>query len=87
MKKLSLRQAARSNITRLRLPNWVNNADYVEIDTMGGEIVGWIKLYSPLNESIGVENPKKLPLFFFDLDKEEWLPWHEELNTLSEDVP
>lgn len=51
---ISIRQAAARGITRVRKQIWVNPEDHLEIAIVDGAPGPWLKLWSPLNEGVGV---------------------------------
>ena len=75
---LSLNDAVKFRIPRLRLPHWSNPRDYIRIDiTEDGELGPWFHLYSPGHASLGQKNP--LPVLWsvvgIDPDRKVYLPY------------
>lgn len=62
---ISIRQAARLGIERLRQPNWSNPLDHIKIDLLKdyqdgkltGEFGPWIHLYAPFNKECNGRDP------------------------------
>lgn len=55
---LSLRDAVRFRITRLRLPHWSSQSDYIRIEiTEDGELGPQFQLYSDALPFLGKSNP------------------------------
>ena len=58
MALVSIRQAAKAGVLRLREPKWANKMDHIKIDVLqGGEPGPWIRLYSPTNKGLGNDDP------------------------------
>lgn len=75
---LSLNDAVKFHIPRLRMPHWSNPKDYIRIEiTEDGEIGPWFHLYSPGNRSLGKPNPWPVlwALVEVDLDRKVYLPY------------
>ena len=73
---ISINQAVKKGITKLRMDHWANSQDHIElyIDRTG-YLGPWVKLWSPINELIGQENPQTFPVTVFkgnDLDNNCW---------------
>lgn len=54
---ISIVEAAKRGICRLREPQWANARDYLKIDIIDGVPGPWAHLYSPANEIVGNKNP------------------------------
>lgn len=74
---LSIHEAARKGITKLRLPKWVNPMDHIEITILErGNIGPWIKLWSPINKPVmQTTDPQSLLITIFDLDEKSYEPF------------
>lgn len=58
MALISIRQAAKAGVLRLREPKWTNRMDHIKIDVLqGGEPGPWLRLYSPTNKVLGNDDP------------------------------
>jgi hypothetical protein len=63
---LSINEAVKAGVTKLRLAKWLNPADHIEITILkerpdgGANCLGpWWSLWSPMNETISGQNPIK----------------------------
>lgn len=54
---LSINQAAKRGITRLREPRWADPMDHIKIDLIGDCPGPWIHLYCPINKEINGRDP------------------------------
>lgn len=77
---ISINEAARQGIERLRLPIWVLPEDHLKIDILeskdGSKNPGpWGRLYSPCNLECNGKDPFPLLLLNVDCDKAEWEPY------------
>lgn len=73
---ISLNEAVKNGISRLRRPEWANREDYIEIDLLGDGLHGpWVHLYSPMNEDIHGTNPVDLMCTGFDWDEVGYEIW------------
>lgn len=60
-KLISAREAIDGGISKLRLTNWADPNDHIELHlTESGHVGPWVKLWSPVNEVIGSPNPQTL---------------------------
>lgn len=57
MKLISINQAAKQGVTKLRQPNWANPEDHIRIDIVDGRAGPWIHLFSPMNDELHGRNP------------------------------
>jgi hypothetical protein len=57
---ISLVEAARRGIERLRKPIWANPMDHVKIDIIDGRLGPWIHLYAPFNKECNGRDPVDL---------------------------
>lgn len=72
---VSIREAAKRGINKIRLDKWANPDDYMEFDIIDGEPGPWFRLFSPTNEIIGAPNPQKLLCTMMgDMDDPCWRP-------------
>lgn len=77
---ISINEAVKQGIERLRNPIWVTPEDHLKIDIIeleGGEKEPrpWAKLYCPFNLECNGKDPVELLLLFVDCDKAEWEPY------------
>lgn len=75
---ISIHDAVVKGITRLRLDHWVCPEDHIEIwiDRIGN-IGPWVKLWSPLNEVIGLPNPQMFLSIQFSKEEMEEACWRQ----------
>lgn len=59
MKKslISIAEAAKRGIERVRDPSWSNPLDHIKIDIVEGEIGPWLHLYAPFNRVCSKRDP------------------------------
>lgn len=72
---ISIREAAKRGLNKIRLDKWSNPDDYIEFDIIDGAPGPWFRLYSPTNALIEMPNPQRLLVTMMgDLDKADWRP-------------
>ena len=77
---MSMNEAVAKGITRLRDPNWPDDA-YVRIDLFRDGHGPWVHLYSPREqEAIGKPTPQDLLFSMFDWDAVDCLPYEGTLH-------
>jgi hypothetical protein len=76
IKPISLNQAAKNNISAVRMSHWANKNDHIKIDIIDGKVGPWGHLYSESNEKINGRNPVDFLLFSEDLDAKVYLIYH-----------
>lgn len=54
---ISINEAVKLGVPRLRKPNWANPLDHLKIDIIDGQIGPWLHLYAPFNISINGRDP------------------------------
>ncbi len=54
---MTISEAARVGITRIRMPGWGIPTDYVELSIADGRLGPWMKYYREINEKLGHRNP------------------------------
>lgn len=70
---LSIRQAAKNGIDKLRRPIWALREDHIQIDLFeNGKFGPWVHIYSPVNDQINGKNPVDVLITEFDVDAVEW---------------
>lgn len=76
---ISINEAIRTGVTKLRLDRWACPEDHIEIyiaDQVKGWSGPWVKLWSPTNELIGQKNPQEMLITMIgDLDDKCWSPY------------
>ena len=75
---LSLNDAVKFRVTRLRMPRWSNPRDYIRIEiTEDGELGPRFQLYSPGITSLGKRNPLVIQWaeVGIDPDRRVYLPY------------
>lgn len=74
---ISINEAAKAGITRLRSPKWTGRFDHILIGIIEGKAASWVNLYSPLNNCIHGSDP--LPICAsmggMSYDEQGWLPY------------
>lgn len=63
MEPISINEAARRGIDKLKQPQWANLEDYLKIDIIDGMAGPWGHFYSPLNKMTNGKNPIDILLF------------------------
>lgn len=73
---ISINEAVKTGITKLRLDHWVEPKDHIEIyitHFKGEPCSGpWVKFWSPSLEHIGMENPQEMLITEFDTADKCW---------------
>lgn len=74
---VSINEAAKRGIAKLRLDRWANPEDHIKIDVGSDGTLGpWVRLYSPANEILGQRNPQELLIWLIgDLNEAVWRPY------------
>ena len=54
---ISINEALKLGIPRLRKPIWANPLDHIKIDIFDGRIGPWIHLYAPFNKECNGRDP------------------------------
>lgn len=57
MELISINEAAKRGIDKLRQPIWASPEDYLKIDIIDGKAGPWGHFYSPLNKMTNGKNP------------------------------
>jgi hypothetical protein len=74
---ISIRQAAKQGIAKLRRPEWADPADHIHITIVDGLVGPWVELWSPINQEVNGCNPVKLLITEVGPDAEVFVPfWH-----------
>jgi hypothetical protein len=77
---LTLHEAVRMGISKLRTSNWACAEDHILLDIITQDGHNYhgplVHLYSPLNEVIGQPNPQDLLFLMFDWDEDGWEPYN-----------
>jgi hypothetical protein len=74
---MTLGEAARLGISRVRLPRWSNPLDYLKLDIVqmpdGHYTFGpWVHLYAPIQSVIGEPTPQDIPAWGREMSVSEW---------------
>ena len=64
MNLISINEAVKKNIDRVRLPIWANLLDHFKIDIVHERLGPWLHLYSPFNKECNGCDP--VDIFLFD---------------------
>lgn len=74
---ISINEAMRRGLTKLRLDKWSNPQDHIELQKLdAGNYGPWVKLWSPTAAVCGYPNPQKLIITMLgDLDDPSWRPF------------
>lgn len=79
---ISLREAVERGVTRLRRPQWLHPEDHLEIAIVDGRRAPWVKLWSPKNAVIGLDNPKEFLMIDVDNEAQVYEPYEGPLPDL-----
>ncbi len=77
--KISLREAAKQGITRLRQEQWVSPFDHVEITALNGVLGIWVRMWAPFNEECNGQDPVPVITLRMNPDNLDWLPYQGKL--------
>ena len=82
---MTLNEAARSGVSRVRDPQWANPGDYLKVHLIKNEDGTfhhgpWLNLYSPLQSVMGVPTPQSLLFTSVNWDEDGWDVYTGELN-------
>ena len=71
---ISINQAVKRGIERLRKPMWANPLDHFKIDIVGGKLGPWLHLYAPFNKECNGRDPVDvlLPIWCPNTDIKEF---------------
>lgn len=73
---ISINEAVKMGITKLRSDHWANPEDHIEIyitEFKGEPHPGpWVKFWSPTLEHIGMKNPHEALITEFNCDEKCW---------------
>jgi hypothetical protein len=73
---ISIREAAKAGIWRVRQKQWINPLDHLLIDIMRDGTPGpWTHLYSPINRAISGRDPVSILATVVSYNAQEWLPY------------
>ena len=56
-KLISINQAVKKKVDRLRKPIWANPMDHFKIDIVGDKLGPWLHFYSPFNKECNGRDP------------------------------
>lgn len=71
--KLSIAEAARRGISRLRQPQWANPMDHLKITIIAGSVAPLVRLYAPFNKECNGRDP--VVLFLDQPNDRIWLEY------------
>lgn len=71
-KLISINEAARRGIERLRLPRWADKMDHIKIDIVDGRLGPWLHLWCPFNTECNGRDPVDQLLSSDWCDEPEW---------------
>jgi len=74
MDLISINEAAKRGIDRLRKPKWAQPEDHLKIDIIDGRPGPWGHLYAPFNRECNGRDPVH-ELMLQGTDETEWLPY------------
>lgn len=60
---ISINEAVRRGVQRLRKPVWANRFDHLKIDIIDGQIGPWLHLYAPFNTQCNGRDPVNMLAF------------------------
>lgn len=76
MQLISIAEAAKQGVERIRMPRWSTPEDHLKIDIINGDPGPWVRLYGPFNNVCNGTDP--VTLFGFDMvdyDEKIFLPY------------
>lgn len=82
---MTLDEAVKRGIRRVRDPKWADPRDYMLIDLIQRPLIGyahgpWLRLYSPIQPAIGQPTPQVILFTCLNWKEEGWEPYNGELN-------
>lgn len=75
MELISVTQAAKQGIERIRRPIWANQLDHLKIDIIDGVPGPWLHLYCPFNKECNGRDPVNVLCIDSDYDAKEYEPY------------
>lgn len=83
---ISINDAARLGIERIRKPIWANRFDHVKLDFFDGQLGPWVHLWAPFNTECNGRDPVDLLWAFnpFDTATPEYVPYEGPLPASPE---
>lgn len=75
MNLISIQQAAKQGIERIRRPSWADPMDHLKIDIINDRPGPWLHLYGPSNNEINRRDPVDMLGLYYDLNLEEFVPY------------
>lgn len=75
MELISVTQAAKQGIARIRKPIWANQLDHLKIDIIDGVPGPWLHLYCPFNKECNGRDPVNVLCIDSDYDAKEFEPY------------
>ncbi len=75
MELISVTQAAKQGVARLRKPIWANKMDHLKIDIIDGTPGPWLHMYCPFNKECNGRDPVDILGIGSDYDAKEFEPY------------
>lgn len=72
---ISINEAAKAGIERVRKPAWAQPEDHLKIDIFDGKPGPWIHLYAPFNKECNGRDPVNILIIEFDCDAKDYIPY------------
>ena len=74
---ISINDAVKLGIERIRKPIWADQFDHVKIDIIDGQLGPWIHLFSPENKMFNGKDPIDIPTITdrFLADDKDFVPY------------
>ena len=69
---ISLIDAAKAGIDRVRLPIWRHPMDHIKIDIIAGRPGPWLHLFCPFNVECNGKDPVDMSIFQHNVNAKEW---------------
>jgi hypothetical protein len=72
---ISIREAAKRGIERLRSPKWVTPEDHLKIDIVNGVPGPWVHLYAPFNLECNGVDPVDVLCVQMNYESPDWVSY------------
>lgn len=74
---ISINDAVKLGIERIRKPMWSDPLDHVKIDIIDGQLGPWIQLFFPSNKLFNGTDPVDMPTstVWFGFDEKDYVPY------------
>lgn len=83
---ISISEAAKLGINRLRLSKWATPEDHIKIDIINGKPGPWVHLYAPFNLECNGQDPVSVLSLGYDIFTAYWLPYDGPISGSKEYV-